>query len=59
VDMMQGGDIEAMVCGKGLPFEILPGDLILANSIQFTVIDTRPVYAPGGAVLEVGCLVRK
>ena len=56
--LVQSGDIEALVPAKGLSFDPLPGDIITAAGIQFTVVSVRPAYA-GSVAVMFACLVRK
>ena len=56
--LVQGGDIDALVPGKGLTFTPQPGDLITVAGTQYTIVTVRPTYA-GAVAVTHSLLVRK
>jgi hypothetical protein len=57
--LVQGGDIDGSIPGKGLTFAPLPGDTLTANGFPYVIVSVRPSYTPGGSAAEYSLLLRK
>lgn len=57
-NLVQGGDIQALIPAKGLTFDPLPGDTLTIGAVVYIVVDVKPTYA-GSVPVMFGLLVRK
>ncbi len=56
--LIQVGDIEAHIPAKGIPSQVMPGDVVGVGDTNYRVVLVRPSFAGATPVLY-SCVVRK